>query len=929
MNYDGIPSELKAMPNWTVWKWVKEKGKRRKVPYQIDGVKKARSNDPSTWTSFDLAYSAFTEAEGAFDGICWMMPLKPGKHIFIDIDRCIKDGIMEAWAQEVVKGFNSYTEISQSGNGIHIIIEANKPFKRCRKHGSPFEIYDSLRPCYLTGDTVDDLTEIQPRQEELNKFMVKIFGEQKAVNENDVQTQESRLSVEKVMRRITSSAKAEEIDALFKGDISAYENDDSAADLALCNHLAFFSEKDPSIIDQLFRSSGLMRPKWDEMHGSKTYGQMTIEKAIAGTKEVYKPRISRSTPENALAVYDMGNLTIENLTIVNRTNEGTGEETRMFSPSLAARSILQEIPLKFAANDVTDRGKEPEIWVCRRDGIWSPDGDHLIIGLCDKVAGDLSTKYALSETLRRIKNALRMSPVEFDTGNPHLVGTSNGYACNLITGEVRKIEPDDYISTDLILPVEYDPNAKCPEIFKFYDSVCSDDCSKMAMIDDDVATLDLVQWQYALLELGLGGNGKGVRQKFRKKFFGNYSIASIPLKDLNTDIFAMGEIFRKRAVNCGETSRDEGRGIKYNTTLVKRLTGDDEIAAPRKYKGRHSFTPFAKLTIDANVAPRFDDDSRGFTRRFRRINLPYFFTDNPDSSDPTHRPIDPQIYEKITTKQELSGYLNMLLERALEIVKDRRFPSCDHLTKGYEEQVYSIEEFIEQFCEVDMSDPKHWIAAADLYQNFEKWVTLANASPSNKKSFGRAFGNLTGIRSRIHRPDGTGKPVKAYVGIDFDWVRFADAISELEKKLVTNMLPNCNQEKDISNQCNQCNQLSERYMALREKFGGSNPVQIPLEEFSGKYGYIGYNGYSDPDDIDSGNGNGYIDGYNMVTDDGGACVPAPVDLEPSQEEFSEGEEMFEYLADGLYFVCDACAEEIKWVTPHISREHNAGLRGPS
>lgn len=153
MNYNGIPSELKAPSCWDTWKWVVEKGKRRKVPHQING-QKARSNDPSTWTTFESAYTAFTETEDGFDGICWMMPTTPGKCVFIDVDDCVEDGVIAPWAIDVINRFNSYTEISQSGRRIHIIVEAKKPIKRCRKKDSPFEIYDCLRPCYITGDVV-------------------------------------------------------------------------------------------------------------------------------------------------------------------------------------------------------------------------------------------------------------------------------------------------------------------------------------------------------------------------------------------------------------------------------------------------------------------------------------------------------------------------------------------------------------------------------------------------------------------------------------------------------------------------------------------------------------------------------------------------------------------------------------------------------
>src|SRR5262249_44036992 len=51
--------------------------------------------------------------------------------------------------------------------------------------------------------------------------------------------------------------------------------------------LAFWTDKDRQHMDRIFRSSGLMRPKWDERRGSKTYGDRTIEEACQLVQETY------------------------------------------------------------------------------------------------------------------------------------------------------------------------------------------------------------------------------------------------------------------------------------------------------------------------------------------------------------------------------------------------------------------------------------------------------------------------------------------------------------------------------------------------------------------------------------------------------------------------------------------------------------------
>lgn len=77
---------------------------------------------------------------------------------------------------------------------------------------------------------------------------------------------------------------------LWAGDSSNYASP-SEADLALCMMLAFWTARDAARIDRLFRQSGLHRDKWDERHGGdgRTYGQITIDKAIEQTSETWNP----------------------------------------------------------------------------------------------------------------------------------------------------------------------------------------------------------------------------------------------------------------------------------------------------------------------------------------------------------------------------------------------------------------------------------------------------------------------------------------------------------------------------------------------------------------------------------------------------------------------------------------------------------------
>ena len=81
---------------------------------------------------------------------------------------------------------------------------------------------------------------------------------------------------------------------LWAGDTSEHGGNDSSADLALCDLLAFWCGGDAARIDGLFRQSGLMRGKWDERRGELTYGERTIAVALKDRTEFYDPKPSRS-----------------------------------------------------------------------------------------------------------------------------------------------------------------------------------------------------------------------------------------------------------------------------------------------------------------------------------------------------------------------------------------------------------------------------------------------------------------------------------------------------------------------------------------------------------------------------------------------------------------------------------------------------------
>jgi primase-polymerase (primpol)-like protein len=169
--------------------------------------------------------------------------------------------------------------------GLHIIVEGTLP-PRGRKKGH-VEMYTYRRVFTMTGwHLAGTPTTIEPRQDALTAFHTTIFGQaprpQSPRSAGPVSLADAAL-LEKAHRARNGGR----FTTLFAGDWSGYPSQ-SEADLGLCVRLAFWAPQ-AAQIDRLFRQSGLMREKWDAQRGALTYGQRTVQEALARQEDHYDP----------------------------------------------------------------------------------------------------------------------------------------------------------------------------------------------------------------------------------------------------------------------------------------------------------------------------------------------------------------------------------------------------------------------------------------------------------------------------------------------------------------------------------------------------------------------------------------------------------------------------------------------------------------
>jgi hypothetical protein len=371
INKDNIPLTLRAMKNWVLWRYEARDGKQTKVPYQPNR-KLAKSNMPETWCDFDTAVSVMSHYSGI--GFCLSDDI-----VGIDLDHCISEGVITDAAKEILSAFSgAYTEISPSGEGIRIFC-AGRIKKAGKGRGSDkwIEVYQHPSSRYLTvtGNAMNsaDVTDQQAALDWLHeKYIKPIEQEKKTIQNSD---NGGRLSDYEVIKRAGKAKNGQYFDALMSGRWDGLYPSQSEADGALCCMLAFWTGNDAAQIDRIFRSSGLIRDKWDEKHHSdgSTYGEMTIRSCFSdktySPREPSRPRQSSQEekpqkPKPAKYAFDESVLNIEQFPHFNEIVTFISETGPKRQKALALAAVLSFAGTLVGRKVKTETGLRTNLYLC-------------------------------------------------------------------------------------------------------------------------------------------------------------------------------------------------------------------------------------------------------------------------------------------------------------------------------------------------------------------------------------------------------------------------------------------------------------------------------------------------------------------------------------------------------------------------------------
>lgn len=255
--FSAIPGELKAAKQWIVWRnvWLADKRKFSKQPLSPYTGQLASVIDPNNYATFDHACAVLAQhgRPGVVDGIGFVFATNSG-FVGIDLDQVLSsDGkLVDERAKAIADRFNSYTEISPSGRGLHIIVKGslNAGYRR-----DGVEIYGSGRFFTVTGQVFANPGVVYERQTFIDVLADEIKSETKADMVLDW-TIPPVIDNATVWATAKGAANGEKFFDLWNGNWQKYYASQSEADYALIDIISFYSDS-PAQIRDLFMMSGL------------------------------------------------------------------------------------------------------------------------------------------------------------------------------------------------------------------------------------------------------------------------------------------------------------------------------------------------------------------------------------------------------------------------------------------------------------------------------------------------------------------------------------------------------------------------------------------------------------------------------------------------------------------------------------------------
>ena len=733
--YDQIPAELQSLAQWGLYQkiWQPEKQKYTKIPYSAKTGTQTSTTDSKQWVTFDEAKIAL--AAYSMDGLGFFFA---NGYFGVDVDHIggeiarYRDGdITDNQAYEFMAAMHSYTEVSMSGEGIHIIGKGHIPGDR-RRSGD-VEMYDSGRFFAMTGNRLGPYTAVTaPNEAKFKRLYTKYLEPKKviAIHQDRDDGGPNSMPADEIVAKMLASKTGQRIKLLLNGGWEQFYPSQSEADLALANDLAFWTGRDYSKMDEIFRQSSLMRSKYDEKHGKTTYGAGLLNKAINDTDHIYHP-------EREPLKYKL-----------NFGHKKDGKPKDFPPHSWDDTGNAQRLVDRFG--DVLRWSPIDKAWYAYNGSFWTIDTTGELGKMVDLTIDDLKNEKiicppevkpedmqqkwaAFMKTSRqhRSKNAmveetkhrLTVQPDEFDRDSM-LFNVDNGYI-DLASGELHDHAVKQMFSQQGNF--EYTDKVDAPEWQRFLEQIFDGDTALIEYLQKALgySLTGSTKEQVMFILHGKGRNGKSIFLETVSNIMGSYA------KTIQAETIMVhrqsgpnSDIARLKGARL-VTSSEPNEGYRLDEGLVKQLTGGDKVTARKLYGQEFEFEPQFKLWLATNHKPIIRGTDDGI---WRRLMLIPFRVQIPDNK------VDRDLKYKL--ERESIGILNWMVDGALKWQREGLTApdGVIEASKNYRSEMDVLTAFVEDVGEVG---PGFTWKANEAFKAYKNWASENAQYMMSSTKFGK------------------------------------------------------------------------------------------------------------------------------------------------------------------------------------------------
>jgi putative DNA primase/helicase len=619
-----------------------------------------------------------------FDGVGFVLG---DGFVGVDLDHHITEGHVSPMAQDIVRALNSYTEVSPSGEGLHIICRGDPlPQGPRKREDIGLEMYDTARYFTVTGRANPEYSNVGDRSAELRAVYEQYMRAAGGSSSPDVLNKPLRpgernntlTSVAGSLRRRGASCEVIE------------------AALTAVNAKLGKPALDVAEVVGIARSIARHDPKGAAVRQEYEYNDIGDARFILDSVGHHIRHIHPTKPKEAGIWYAW---------------DGARWEYAGYGLTrCAVRGALE------------DRARELRMQA-------------EVLGGTDKTGANYALKHAVrvgnSSKIDAILRMLSTFPelltsYEAFDADPYAFNCRNGII-DLQDGTLSPHDPGAYHSK--LSGVAYDPEAKAPRWEQFISDITQQDDELAAYLQRAAgySLIGAMPEHVFFMPVGSRRNGKTTFLELMRECMGDYAVTvqvgafmQRGPSDLNPDIPKL------RGTRFCTTSETESTQ-RLAMGLLKALTGGGTVAGRELYMGPVEFKPYAKLWIDTNNPPYISPRDKGIWARAHMIPFKECFEGREDKT------------LKDNLMRELPGVLSWMVEGAQEwreeglnmplAVKDK--------TKEIRDEQDTVEGFISDVCATasDTAGLNPEVALSVLYAEYAEWCRQSGCRALSKREF--------------------------------------------------------------------------------------------------------------------------------------------------------------------------------------------------